>query len=254
MLFNGEHVGTAAAPRATSPSTRSTARRSPPPAAKRDLDDRRRPTAAPCSTRRRVLHGQDRRGAAGSARRHPESDRREPAGARRGEGQGCLRAPRRRARPAAPRAAHRRHPRGRRRHPPDARRRRRRRHQRGPYERRIDMCVGIGGSPEGVATARAIKALGGVIQGRLAPRDDEERARASAGLEFDHVYEADELVAATTPSSSRPASPTANSSRRAPQGPDHPDRERRAALPSGTSAASRRSPRLEVARRSRPLT
>ncbi|MCW4386459.1 class II fructose-bisphosphatase [Salinibacterium sp. SYSU T00001] len=63
------------------------------------------------------------------------------------------------------------------------------------YESRIDMCVGTGGSPEGVATAAAIKALGGFIQGRLAPKDDEERQRGiDAGLKFDHVYEADELV------------------------------------------------------------
>jgi fructose-1,6-bisphosphatase II len=63
------------------------------------------------------------------------------------------------------------------------------------YETRIDMCVGIGGSPEGVATACAIKALGGIIQGRLAPKDDEERQRGiDAGLKMDHVYEADELV------------------------------------------------------------
>ncbi|MBF0671642.1 MAG: class II fructose-bisphosphatase [Salinibacterium sp.] len=63
------------------------------------------------------------------------------------------------------------------------------------YESRIDMCVGIGGSPEGVATAAAIKALGGFIQGRLAPTTDEERQRGiDAGLKFDHVYEADELV------------------------------------------------------------
>jgi fructose-1,6-bisphosphatase II len=63
------------------------------------------------------------------------------------------------------------------------------------YETRIDMCVGTGGSPEGVATACAIKALGGLIQGRLAPKTDEERQRGlDAGLQFDHVYEADELV------------------------------------------------------------
>jgi fructose-1,6-bisphosphatase II len=60
---------------------------------------------------------------------------------------------------------------------------------------RIDMCVGIGGSPEGVVTACAIKALGGLIQGVLMPRDDVEReAATSAGLKFDHVYEADDLV------------------------------------------------------------
>ena len=63
------------------------------------------------------------------------------------------------------------------------------------YETRIDMCVGIGGSPEGVATACAIKALGGLIQGRLVASNDDERQRGTdAGLRFDHVYEADELV------------------------------------------------------------
>ena len=63
------------------------------------------------------------------------------------------------------------------------------------YESRIDMCVGIGGSPEGVATAAAIKALGGFLQGRLAPGSDEERQRGlDAGLKFDHVYEANDLV------------------------------------------------------------
>ncbi|PZQ90732.1 MAG: class II fructose-bisphosphatase [Leifsonia xyli] len=59
----------------------------------------------------------------------------------------------------------------------------------------LDMCVGIGGSPEGVATACAVKALGGLIQGRLVPGDDAERARGeAAGLEFDRVYEANDLV------------------------------------------------------------
>src|SRR4051794_10123152 len=63
------------------------------------------------------------------------------------------------------------------------------------YETRIDMCVGTGGSPEGVATACAIKALGGLIQGRLAPKTDEERQHGiDAGLKFDYVYGADELV------------------------------------------------------------
>lgn len=63
------------------------------------------------------------------------------------------------------------------------------------FDTRIDMCVGIGGSPEGVATACAIKALGGFMQGRLAPGNDDEKQRGiDAGLKFDHVYEADELV------------------------------------------------------------
>ncbi|MDO7881280.1 class II fructose-bisphosphatase [Salinibacterium soli] len=63
------------------------------------------------------------------------------------------------------------------------------------YGTRIDICAGIGGSPEGVATACAIKALGGVIQTVLHPKDDDERGRGQdAGLLFDHVYDADTLV------------------------------------------------------------
>ena len=63
------------------------------------------------------------------------------------------------------------------------------------YGTRIDMCVGIGGSPEGVATACAIKALGGFIQTRLAPKDDEERQKGiDAGLDLDKIYGADDLV------------------------------------------------------------
>ena len=64
------------------------------------------------------------------------------------------------------------------------------------HNARTDMCVGIGGSPEGVATTCAIKALGGHIQGRLWPRDDDEKQRGiDAGLKVDdYVYEADELV------------------------------------------------------------
>ncbi|BDZ55883.1 class II fructose-bisphosphatase [Agromyces marinus] len=63
------------------------------------------------------------------------------------------------------------------------------------YESRIDMCVGIGGSPEGITTACAIKALGGFMQGRLAPGDAAERERGeAAGLDCDQVYELDDLV------------------------------------------------------------
>lgn len=63
------------------------------------------------------------------------------------------------------------------------------------HNARTDMCVGIGGSPEGIVTACAIKALGGHIQGILAPTTDEERQRAlDAGLPLDTVLEADDLV------------------------------------------------------------
>lgn len=60
---------------------------------------------------------------------------------------------------------------------------------------RIDMCVGIGGSPEGITTACAIKALGGFMQGKLAPKDDAERERGrAAGLDVDAVLGLDDLV------------------------------------------------------------
>ncbi|MDQ1578197.1 MAG: fructose,6-bisphosphatase, partial [Microbacteriaceae bacterium] len=45
-------------------------------------------------------------------------------------------------------------------------------------ETRIDMCVGVGGTPEGIITACALKAVGGFIQAQLRPRDDDERQRA----------------------------------------------------------------------------
>lgn len=64
------------------------------------------------------------------------------------------------------------------------------------YDSSIDLCVGIGGTPEGIITACAVKALGGVIQGRLWPRDDEERQRAvDAGHDLSRVLNADDLVA-----------------------------------------------------------
>jgi fructose-1,6-bisphosphatase II len=63
------------------------------------------------------------------------------------------------------------------------------------HDTRLDMCVGIGGSPEGVATACAIKALGGFMQGVLHPMSDDEKQRGlDAGLRFDHVYGLDDLV------------------------------------------------------------
>ncbi|WP_243073521.1 class II fructose-bisphosphatase [Microbacterium sp. SS28] len=64
------------------------------------------------------------------------------------------------------------------------------------HNARTDMCVGVGGSPEGIVTACAIKALGGHIQGRLWPRDDDEKQKGiDAGLKLDgHVYDADGLV------------------------------------------------------------
>nr|WP_100345042.1 class II fructose-bisphosphatase [Compostimonas suwonensis] len=63
------------------------------------------------------------------------------------------------------------------------------------YGTRVDMCAGIGGSPEGVVTACALKALGGFIQTKLHPRTDDERQKAiDAGLDVDKVLNVDDLV------------------------------------------------------------
>jgi len=60
----------------------------------------------------------------------------------------------------------------------------------------VDLLWGIGGTPEGVLSAAAIKCWGGQILGRLWPRDDEERQAAiDAGYELDRVLDSDELVA-----------------------------------------------------------
>ena len=63
----------------------------------------------------------------------------------------------------------------------------------------VDLLLGTGGTPEGIITACAMKALGGTIQGQLWPIDDEERQRAlDAGhnLDEDHVLSTDDLVTA----------------------------------------------------------
>jgi fructose-1,6-bisphosphatase II len=60
----------------------------------------------------------------------------------------------------------------------------------------IDLLLGIGGTPEGVIAAAALKCLGGAIQGRLFPRNDEERRKLEeAGYELDRVLTTDDLVA-----------------------------------------------------------
>lgn len=60
----------------------------------------------------------------------------------------------------------------------------------------IDMILGIGGAPEGVIAAAAIKTLGGFFEARLAPTNDEEVERSKAmGIEdMDHVLTMDDLV------------------------------------------------------------
>jgi fructose-1,6-bisphosphatase II len=60
----------------------------------------------------------------------------------------------------------------------------------------IDLLLGIGGTPEGIIAACALKCMDGVIQGRLWPADDEEKQRAiDAGHDLDRVLYTDDLVA-----------------------------------------------------------
>jgi fructose-1,6-bisphosphatase II len=60
----------------------------------------------------------------------------------------------------------------------------------------VDLLYGIGGTPEGVISAAALKCVGGGIQGRLWPRDDEERQKlVDAGLDPKRVLTTDDLVA-----------------------------------------------------------
>lgn len=59
----------------------------------------------------------------------------------------------------------------------------------------VDLLWGIGGTPEGVISAAAIKCLGGQQLGRLWPRNDEERSRAvQAGYDLSQVLTVDDLV------------------------------------------------------------
>ncbi|HWB67338.1 MAG TPA: class II fructose-bisphosphatase [Mycobacteriales bacterium] len=59
----------------------------------------------------------------------------------------------------------------------------------------VDLLLGIGGTPEGIIAACAVKCLGGVILGKLWPRDDEERKKAlDAGHDLDRVLTTDDLV------------------------------------------------------------
>jgi len=59
----------------------------------------------------------------------------------------------------------------------------------------VDLLYGIGGTPEGVISAAALKCLGGAIQGRLYPRDeDERRALIDGGFDLDAVLTTNDLV------------------------------------------------------------
>jgi fructose-1,6-bisphosphatase II len=59
----------------------------------------------------------------------------------------------------------------------------------------VDMLMGIGGTPEGVISAAAIKCLGGALQGKLWPRNEDERRQlVEAGYDVDRVLTHDDLV------------------------------------------------------------
>ncbi|MFG2887688.1 class II fructose-bisphosphatase [Streptomyces sp. NPDC048297] len=59
----------------------------------------------------------------------------------------------------------------------------------------IDLLLGVGGTPEGIISACAVKCLGGTIQGKLWPKDDAERQRAiDAGHDLDRVLMTEDLV------------------------------------------------------------
>jgi fructose-1,6-bisphosphatase II len=60
----------------------------------------------------------------------------------------------------------------------------------------LDLLLGIGGTPEGVVAAAALKCLGGAIQGRLFPRNDDERQQLlDGGFDIERVLTTDDLVA-----------------------------------------------------------
>jgi fructose-1,6-bisphosphatase II len=59
----------------------------------------------------------------------------------------------------------------------------------------IDLMMGVGGTPEGIITACAVKCLGGTIQGKLMAKTDSEFANAAAaGLDLDKILDTDDLV------------------------------------------------------------
>jgi fructose-1,6-bisphosphatase II len=59
----------------------------------------------------------------------------------------------------------------------------------------VDLLLGVGGTPEGIIAACAVKCVGGVILGKLWPKDDEERERAiGAGHDLSRVLATDDLV------------------------------------------------------------
>lgn len=62
-------------------------------------------------------------------------------------------------------------------------------------DREVDVLMGIGGTPEGVLSAAAIRCIGGAIQCKAWPRDNEERdAARAAGVNIDRIYKMEDLI------------------------------------------------------------
>ncbi|MFJ1457914.1 class II fructose-bisphosphatase [Nocardia wallacei] len=58
-----------------------------------------------------------------------------------------------------------------------------------------DMLIGVGGTPEGIIAAAAMRCMGGELQAQLAPKDDEERQKAlDAGHDLDRILTTEDLV------------------------------------------------------------
>ena len=114
----------------------------------------------------------------------------------------------------------------------------------------VDLLMGIGGTPEGVIAAAALKCVGGGVQGKLWPRNDEERQQLiDAGFDLDRVLMTDDLVVGA----GRLRRCDRRDERRAPErgqvhadGGDH--RLDRDALPLRHGPARRGDPRLRQAR------
>ena len=65
-----------------------------------------------------------------------------------------------------------------------------------PERRGADLLMGIGGTPEGVVAATALKCIGGAMQGKLYPRnDDEKQSLLDNGYDIDRVLTTEDLVA-----------------------------------------------------------
>jgi fructose-1,6-bisphosphatase II len=59
----------------------------------------------------------------------------------------------------------------------------------------VDLLMGVGGTPEGVLSAAALKCVGGAMQGKLWPRNDEERqSLVDDGYDLDRILTTDDLV------------------------------------------------------------